>query len=502
MAPPGQTNGRSGSRTAFALVATAPLVALLLPWAASGEPGALALLAGRLHPLLVHFPIALLLAAAALELLAGRVPSPRVARSAAAGLLAAGTWAALAAVLTGLRLAREGGYDPSLLSRHRWLGLAVAAVAVTAVVAKKRLPEAQARRALVPGSVLLVVLIVAAGHDGGALAHGAAFLTRDLPGPLGRWLGSSAVRGVVADPARTRVYAALIQPIFDRRCVECHGEARRRGGLVLETPEGLSKGGDGGAVLLAGRPDASEIVRRTEAAPWNPDVMPPDGRAPLAVADTELLRAWIATGASFDQTLADLAAERLPSAVETRLRRILPEGASRGDPLEAIDAPAADPAAVAAARAAGFEVRNLSRDSPLLEVQAAHLGTACGDEELEALRGLAPQLAWLNLARTGITDAGLGVVAALPHLTRVDLGATGVGDAGVARLAGLEHLEVLNLHATGVSDASLETLAGLPGLERVYLWSTAVTAEGAERLRERRPDLEVDRGVTPLEGES
>ena len=474
-------------------LAAVPLLALLFPWAVGGEPGALAVLAGRVHPLLVHFPIALLLAAVSLELLAERLPWREAARQGATMLLLAGAWTAVATALTGLLLAREGGYDASLLFWHRWLGVGVALVAVAASALRLLRGASRPSALTVPGAAILTLLLLAAGHYGGSLAHGATFLTRDLPGPIGRWLGSSA-RETAADPLQLRVYDGLIRPALERRCLECHGQARQRGGLLLESREGLLSGGDGGVVLVAGRPDASEIVRRTTAAPWDPDVMPPEGHTPLSIGETELLRAWIASGASFDQTLGDLSGERLPSSVETLVTRLLPEGARRAE-VDATTAPPADPAAVAAARRAGFEVRTLSLESPLLDVQAVHLGQACGDAELEALRDLAPQVAWLNLARTGITDDGLDVVSALPELRRLDLSGTRVSDAGVARLAGLAQLEILNLHGTAVSDASLEALAELGKLERLYAWSTDVTARGVERLREKRPELQVNRGV-------
>ena len=52
-------------------------------------------------------------------------------------------------------------------------------------------------------------------------------------------------------------------------------------------------------------------------------------------------------------------------------------------------------------------------------------------------------------------------------------------------------LKYLDLTRTRVSDRSIDYLAGLPSLEDVILRRCKITAEGAQRLRELRPDIEV-----------
>jgi hypothetical protein len=47
------------------------------------------------------------------------------------------------------------------------------------------------------------------------------------------------------------------------------------------------------------------------------------------------------------------------------------------------------------------------------------------------------ELVWLDLSRTGITDAGLKALSKMPNLERLDLRGTAVGDDGVRTLAPL-----------------------------------------------------------------
>jgi uncharacterized membrane protein len=135
-------------------------------------------LVGRLHPLVVHFPIALVIVAAASE--AGWiVTSDRRWRSLAVFNVRVAAVFAVAAAAAGWRLASAPGIEPtSLLEWHRWLGASAAlSTSVVAAVTVRDEAGSQARlwiyRIALFGGALLVA---AAGHSGGLLVWGADFL--------------------------------------------------------------------------------------------------------------------------------------------------------------------------------------------------------------------------------------------------------------------------------------------------------------------------------------
>ena len=99
---------------------------------------------------------------------------------------------------------------------------------------------------------------------------------------------------------RALVYASLVEPVLQAHCVSCHGAARAEGGLRLDSPEALMKGGENGPVVAPGRADRSEIVRRLWLPASHADAMPPSGQRPLAPAEAALVRWWIDRGARFD----------------------------------------------------------------------------------------------------------------------------------------------------------------------------------------------------------
>lgn len=134
---------------------------------------------GRLHILIVHFPIALLTAAAAIEFwwLCRRrsAPSP-----AARFCVVFGALSAVAATALGWLHADWGGFgadSPDVLRWHRWTGTALAAVALgTASLAER---DARRQRIGFAYRVFLftsAALVAAAAHLGGSLVHGSDFL--------------------------------------------------------------------------------------------------------------------------------------------------------------------------------------------------------------------------------------------------------------------------------------------------------------------------------------
>jgi hypothetical protein len=82
--------------------------------------------------------------------------------------------------------------------------------------------------------------------------------------------------------------------------------------------------------------------------------------------------------------------------------------------------------------------------------------TGVGDAGVAHLKGLT-KLSDLDLWDTRVGDAGMPAVASLPALTRLVLKNSRVTDAGVAKLAGLEKLATLDLGGTKVTDAALES---------------------------------------------
>ena len=139
-----------------------------------------------LHPLVIHFPIALLLAAAFLELVRHLKPAWNPAQ-AIAWNLHIGTAGVLMSVATGWSRAGTMGFAPELkpvLWIHRWAG--VATLAVTLLLLFFWWAEKHNSHMATPFRFTMfatVILIGVTAHHGGLLVYGTDYYS-DLAGKL------------------------------------------------------------------------------------------------------------------------------------------------------------------------------------------------------------------------------------------------------------------------------------------------------------------------------
>ena len=106
-----------------------------------------------------------------------------------------------------------------------------------------------------------------------------------------------------------------------------------------------------------------------------------------------------------------------------------------------------------------------------------------GKSLLEPLAEL-PQLKWLSLRRSSVTDQQLIPLGKVAALSVLDLAESEVGDAGIAHLADLESLRSLDLSETQVSDQGLAALASHHELLTLEMDSTAITDGGLVHLEQ------------------
>ena len=309
-------------------------------------------------------------------------------------------------------------------------------------------------------------------------------------GTAGNVVVPSQSRAEETQPAAKVDYVTQIRPILEERCYSCHGPEKQKSKLRLDQPDAITQGGEEGPAVVPNKPEDSPLYRRITLPPDHDDFMPQKG-PPLSPEQIALIRAWIEQGAVFTVSVAQapadaaaaFAARQEPSRREPDILDVLAQGVS-----------APNEEAVQRLRNFGAYVVPLSAESPLLQVSFENAARQTNDDTLALIEPLAPNIAWLNLAGTGITDDGMRRVATLRNLTHLHLERTSISDAGLATLSGLEHLQYLNVYGTRVTDAGLEALASLKNLRSLYVWRTQVTPAGASQLQARLPQVHVDLG--------
>ncbi len=446
----------------------------------------LSALFGRLHPLVLHLPIGLVAALCLLELaaLAGRL---ELSRRTMALLVTATALSAVLAAATGWFLGEQGEQAGAVLDRHRFLGLSVAGLSVAFA-----LLHAASRQGSRPGllqayrAVLFVaaLVLVPTGHFGATMTHGADYLwgPRREPAP-------DSAASADAGPSQTverSTFELEIAPILAANCTACHGEKKRKGKLSLAHADTIQKGGESGPVIVPGKPEESELVRRVRLPIDDADHMPPEGKPQPGAAELDRIEAWIRAGAPFEGRveLGSAAAPLEPDREAPETART----AGAGTP---------DSRALSALAAELVHVERLEASSGELWIDFAAVAPGIDDERAaRLLEPLCDHVAELALARTGAGAATLALCARMPRLRRLDLRETPVADGDLAVLAGHAALSELVLAQTAVTDGAVDTLLALPSLQRVYLWNTSIGPEGLARLLRERPELAVDSAGT------
>jgi mono/diheme cytochrome c family protein len=102
-------------------------------------------------------------------------------------------------------------------------------------------------------------------------------------------------------PAATKAgvtFATDIKPIFDAACVKCHGDNKPRGGIVLNTLEGVLKGGKDGKIITVGDSTKGDLIMAVAHIGDPQSFMPKGpGAKKLTPEQIGLIRAWIDQGA-------------------------------------------------------------------------------------------------------------------------------------------------------------------------------------------------------------
>jgi hypothetical protein len=429
-----------------------------------------------MHPLLVHFPIVLVI----LYALGSLIPTPKNADQhpiphPVNDLLLLLT--ALTSVLTalmGLFLSKEEGYDPDALLWHKWGGIILSVFTLAWYYFKRHLSSVR----WLPYFTSLIALgiILITGHQGAAITHGQNFLFAPVTPEKNKPL-------VPFEEAL--VFADMVKPVIDDKCMSCHNSTKAKGELVMESEELLLKGGKSGKLWDSTAADFGLMLRRVHLPLEQKKHMPPHGKPQLTDEELSIITHWIKKGSDFTLKVADLPTEDTLRMIANRIF------------MDAETAPydfeEADPGTIERLNTSNRIVMQESLNSPAVTVSFFN-SKLFKVEQLKELNVIKNQVVSLDLSKMPVKDADLNLLSEFVNLRRLHLNFTDITGETLKVLEKLKYLRTLSVSGTRLKSSDLEYLNNFPQLKNVFAWNIPVDSTRLERIRDRAKNIRFETG--------
>ncbi len=247
--------------------------------------------------------------------------------------------------------------------------------------------------------------------------------------------------------------------------------------------EGIRKGGKSGPFILAGNPDESLLIQRIHLPLENEEHMPPKNKLQLTDEELEILRLWVAGGASFEQKVTELSREE--PLFQLASNRFSTAKTYAFDP--------ADPDEIEKLNNFFRKVKPVFPGSPALEV--AYFGSSTFDpNSLAELKNVGEQVVKINLNRMPLEKVDLSFLSGLENLEEVQLNFSGITADHLKGLAGIKTLRSLAVSGNPLGEAALPELKSLTQLKRLYLWQSGLSEEAKNDLKKSLSGTQIDFG--------
>lgn len=427
---------------------------------------------GRMHPLLLHFPIVILLIAMLLEFFRFKPEntSNTFYKSFLENMLLAGSLFAAATVVMGLFLSKEEGYGGDTLLWHKWTGAGIFFLASIIYLIRdqswyKSTLAKMSALAVVTGSTLT-------GHYGAELTHGDNFIFEPV-------LANRKKQSV--NPDEALVYNDVIKPILEQKCTSCHNPEKVKGELILSDPEYIKRGGKSGKLFASDQ--TGLFFQRIHLPETDKKHMPPKGKSQLTAHELVLLSLWVKQQPDFNQKLTQL---KETDSLRVLAAALLQPASASSDQYNFV---AADADVIKGLNNDYRTITPVAVNSPALLVNIYNR-SAFSPSQLDELEKVREQIVALNLNKMPVKDEHLKTIGKFVNLRRLDLNFTDITASGLKNLAQLQHLRNISIAGTKVGAKDLESvLPGLKALKSLTVWNTTLSAGDISTLKKKYPGV-------------
>jgi uncharacterized membrane protein len=465
----------------------AGILLLLIPFYKPGQLPVFFLFLGRLHPLILHFPIVLIVLSLLLEVL-HRYFIKSIPRGLVTIILSLAAVTSFVAIAAGFFLYASGEYAGDLIDSHLWGGV-ITGTCVFVTLAFCLLSRSKPMFGHAYLSALLITNLAVgyASHLGGSVTHGRDYLTEHL-----RLIFSKEEEERDKPESEMTLYADVLAPVFESKCLSCHNEQRAKGGYKMSSLTDIFRTGDSGNPSVSPMmPAKSELFSRVTLPLGHDDHMPPEGKTPLTGEEITLLKFWIDHGAGDSLRVATARANDTISQV---LDRFMPQRSRylRRADLERVKAQALEEELAELSRGLNVSItRDTLSEGLFFMVSMKFPPTPFAAASLQDLMPYAEYFSRLSLVSARLGDDALYHIGKMKNLKALYLQKNAINGSGLVHLQQLPQLEVLNLSFTKVDDKAAIDLLGFKALRKVYLYRTPTSSQVVEALSKNKPELSI-----------
>ena len=432
---------------------------------------------GRLHPLILHFPIVVLIMAMVLEFFRfkERFRTEKLYHDFTTYLWLTGALFAAVTAIMGIFLSKEEGYDGATLQFHKWFGVSIVFISTLVYWCRSAgWYNAGIARA---GAVSALVCVVIASHFGADITHGENFILSPV------WHPEKAL--VPIDKAF--VFRDVVQPIFESKCTSCHNSGKTKGGLLLTDERSLLKGGRDGKLFIAGQPQLSLLLQRIHLPEGEKKHMPPSGKPQLTADEMAVLYLWIKQNADFKKKVTDL----LPNDSLRIIAATFLKPAEEAK--DEYDFAAADEKLIKKLNNNYRVIYPVAQGSPALGVNIYNKGSY-QQKTLTELSTINKNVVSLDLSKMPVKDAELKTIAHFENLRTLNMNFTDITGKTLRELAKLKYLKTLSLAGTKLDQQAVTQIGSLKSLTEIALWNTGIPDAELAALQQKNKNINFIKG--------
>ncbi len=441
-----------------------PLLLLLAIYSEASKTNDVLLWFGKLHPLVLHFPIVIGIAIVIYFLF---FQNKALEENTEKFILVGNALMASMVALLGLFLSKQDAYDTNTLNLHKWGGLSIAFISWLLIYIKNIATNYKKIIALV---YLLVLLFFT--HQGALLTHGENAL-------------SIPTAAVVAEEVKTvdsslSVYEKAVAPILTQKCVSCHGPDKVKGKLQLQSPELIIKGGKDGNILTSFHNGEALLLQRIHLPNADEKHMPPDGKLQLTLEELTLLTKWVKAGGNFTKKISELA--KNDSLAILAMAYKAPAKSSGDKKNTAPD--------LKEYNSSYLTVNYLFNGSEEIEVNFFQ-GSFYKIEQLKNLEKIKDKIVSLNMQGMPVTKEDLASIVQFTHLKKLNLNYTKLALADLQPLKNIPSLINLSICGIEVNQNSLTTLLDKAPFTEVHIWTNHSNEKEFEQLTAKNKKVKI-----------